>query len=252
MQVYEQILSNIRQGRKMLAVLLDPEKAPDLDSLAALISESRTDLLFVGGSGYAKPVDDFVEGLRRRIRRDLPIVLFPGDVCQFSPKADALLFLSLLSCRDGELLVGRHIRAAKAIRESGIEVIPMGYILIDGGSETTVQRVTHTRPLSDEAEIVATALAGEMLGKRLIYLEAGSGALRPVSEQVIRSVRQCVGVPLIVGGGIRSVQQMQTAFRAGADIVVIGNHFETHPEDIVKFSLTVTLNFKQPQGGVKL
>ena len=239
MSVYEQILIAKAIGRKLLAVLLDPDKQDRQENVVRLIDGGGVDMVFVGGSGYSRPVDDYVGSLRRQLSAyncHCPVVLFPGDICQFSPEADALLFLSLISGRNADLLVGRHVRAAKAVRESGIETIPMGYILVDGGRVSATERVTGTIPLQSEEEIVSTALAGEMLGQRLIYLEAGSGAKRPVSVSVISSVSKALRVPLIVGGGIRSTEQLKNAASAGADLLVVGNHFETHPEDIPLFA----------------
>lgn len=235
MAVLTDILAARKEGRKLLALLLDPEKA-DLDKLP-LADGCLPDLVFVGGSTGGN-CDAFVAALRRRTR--VPIVLFPGSALQFSPAADALLFLSLLSGRNAETLVGQQVRAARAVRRSGIESIPMGYILIDGGKETAVQRVTHTQPIeqSNITQIVDTAIAAELLGKQVVYLEAGSGAETPVSAEIIRAVRENTNIPLIVGGGIRTTEQMTNAFSAGADIVVIGNHFESHPEELTAFCQT--------------
>ena len=164
----------------------------------------------------------------------MPVVLFPGNVSQVTAEADALLFLSLLSGRNAEMLVGQQVRAAEAVKQAAIETIPMGHILVDGGRETAVARVSGTRPIAQEAvdEIVHTAMAAEMMGKQLVYLEAGSGALQPVREEVIRAVRAAISCPLIVGGGIRSIEEMQCAYHAGADIVVVGNWLEEHPEEL--------------------
>ena len=239
MSVYDEILKAKSEGRKMLAVLLDPEKTADMERVARYILSSDADMVFVGGSGYNVPIDDFVARLRQLLvvsNRPLPIVLFPGDICQFSPKADALLFLSLISGRNADMLIGRHVKAAKAVRESGIETIPMGYILVDGGKQSTVERVTGTTPLLSLDDILSTALAGEMLGHKLIYLEAGSGADMPVKPSVISTVSSSISVPLIVGGGICNVEQLLSVARAGADLLVVGNHFETHPEDIPLFA----------------
>ncbi len=232
MAILTDILAARREGRKLLVLLLDPEKA-DLDKLP-LADGCLPDLVFVGGSTGGN-CDALVAALRRRT--GVPVVLFPGSALQFSPDADALLFLSLLSGRNAETLVGQQVRAARAVRRSGIESIPMGYILIDGGKETAVQRVTHTQPIpqNDLAQIVDTTIAAELLGKQLIYLEAGSGALTPVSARIIRTVRENTNIPLIVGGGIRTTEQMIEAFDAGADMVVIGNHFEAHPEEMTAF-----------------
>lgn len=236
MAVLTDILAARREGRKLLALLLDPEKA-DLEKLP-LSGSYLPDYVFVGGSTGGN-CDAFVAALRRRT--SVPIVLFPGSALQFSPAADALLFLSLLSGRNAETLVGQQVRAARAVRRSGIESIPMGYILIDGGKETAVQRVTHTQPIeqSDIVQIVDTAIAAELLGKQLVYLEAGSGAVTPVDADIIRAVRKNTHIPLIVGGGIRTTEQMTNAFGAGADMVVIGNHFEFNPEELPAFCQAV-------------
>lgn len=232
MAVLTSILSAKQAGRKQLALLLDPEKA-DLSRLP-LRGTDLPDYIFVGGSTGGS-IDAFVRSLRSLTA--LPIVLFPGSALQFTPAADALLFLSLLSGRNPETLVGQQIRAARAVRTSGIESIPMGYILVDGGRPTAVQRVSHTLPIpqTDIPLITDTAIAAELLGKQLVYLEAGSGADMPVSQTVIRSVRAHISVPLIVGGGIRTPEQMTDAFSAGADLVVIGNHFESHPDQLPLF-----------------
>lgn len=192
-------------------------------------------LIFVGGSSGGEQTEKVVRQLKARY--DVPVVLFPGNVSQVTAEADALLFLSLLSGRNAEMLVGQQVRAAEAVRQAAIETIPMGYILVDGGRESAVARVSGTRPIAQEAvdEIVRTAMAAEMMGKQLVYLEAGSGALEPVREEVIRAVRAAIVCPLIVGGGIRSTEAMQRAYDAGADIVVVGNWLEEHPEELGKF-----------------
>lgn len=242
MQVYEHIIRNKSLGRKMLAVLLDPQKHIDLIATADNIRRAGIELVFVGGSGYEQGVDDYIVKLRSLLydsNNYCSIILFPGDVCQFSEKADALLFLSLISGRDVDLIIGKHIKTSRAVYNSGIETIPMGYILIEGGRESAVQRVTNTEPLNDTIKIVDTALAGMLLGYKLIYLEAGSGALQPVAPNIISSVSECIDVPLIVGGGICTIEQMLSAFHAGADIVVIGNYFEKHCEQIFTFAQVV-------------
>ena len=220
--------------KKSLALLLDPEKA-DLSALP-ITSEVHPDYIFVGGStgGDTTP---FVRALREKLATRLPIVLFPGSAAQFTPEADAVLYLSLLSGNNPEYLVGQQIKSAQAIHDSSVEVIPTGYVLIDGGVETSTMRVTNTKPLSptDIDTIVNTCIAAELMGKKAIYLEAGSGAKTPVSPEIIRSVRANTSVTLIVGGGIRTPEAMNAAYAAGADIVVIGNHFESHPESLADF-----------------
>ncbi len=221
----------------MLAVLLDPASTSE-EQMNALRSDTLADVdfLFVGGSGLEQPIDNFVLQLKKQTQT--PIVLFPGSLQQFTPCADALLFLSLLSGRNPEMLIENQIRAARAVHESKIDTVPMGYILIDGGKTSAVEQVSGTTAISatDINTIIDTALAGQLLGMQLIYLEAGSGARTPVAPATIKQVRAAIDIPLIVGGGICTIEQMQDAYAAGADIVVIGNHFEAHPKDIPLFA----------------
>ena len=223
---------------KKLAILLDPEKA-NVDALP--ISDTcRPDYIFVGGS-TGDDTTEFVKSLKAKISRlksPVPVILFPGNSSQFTPEADGILFLTLLSGRNPEYLVNQQIKSARAIRDSHIDFVPTAYILIDGGVETSTMRVTGTRPLDPEdvRTIVDTCIAAELMGKKAIYLEAGSGALRPVSPEIIRAVRNVTSVTLIVGGGIRTPEAMNAAYDAGADIVVIGNHFEEHPEQLAEFT----------------
>ncbi len=220
-----------------LALLLDPEKA-DLTRLN-LTDEVHPDYIFVGGS-TGGDTTDFIRALKARmasLRSPVPIVLFPGNSSQFSPEADAVLFLSLLSGNNPEYLVGQQIKSARVIRDSRLDFVPTAYVLIDGGVETSTMRVTGTKPLpaDDINTIVNICIAAELMGKQLIYLEAGSGAKNPVSADIIRAVRAQVSIPLIVGGGIRTPEALQAAYEAGASIVVIGNHFEDHPEELANF-----------------
>ena len=228
------------ENRKSLALLLDPEKA-DLNALP-LSADCLPDYIFVGGS-TGGDTTAFVRALRNKLpitNHQLPIILFPGNATQFTPEADAILYLSLLSGDNPEYLVGQQIKSARRIHDSSVQVIPTAYILIDGGVETSTMRVTNTLPLNPtNAEgiqtIIDTAIAAELMGKQAIYLEAGSGAKTPVAPDIIRAVRERTSVTLIVGGGIRTPQAMQQAYAAGADIVVIGNHFESHPEELRDF-----------------
>ena len=220
-----------------LALLLDPEKA-DLTRLN-LTDEVHPDYIFVGGS-TGGDTTDFIRALKARmasLRSPVPVVLFPGNSSQFSPEADAVLFLSLLSGNNPEYLVGQQIKSARVIRDSRLDFVPTAYVLIDGGVETSTMRVTGTKPLpaDDINTIVNICIAAELMGKQLIYLEAGSGAKNPVSVDIIRAVRAQVSIPLIVGGGIRTPEALQAAYEAGASIVVIGNHFEDHPEELANF-----------------
>ena len=221
-----------------IALLLDPEKA-NLDVLP-ISAECHPDYIFVGGS-TGGDTTEFVRTLRNKLpitNHQLPIVLFPGNSSQFTPEADAVLFLSLISGNNPEYLVGQQIKAARAIHDSHTDFVPTAYVLIDGGVETSTMRVTGTKPLDpkDINTIVDVCIAAELMGKKAIYLEAGSGAQTPVSVDIIRAVKDAVNIPLIVGGGIRTPEVMNAAFDAGASIVVIGNHFESHPEELTKFT----------------
>ena len=220
-----------------LALLLDPEKA-NLDALP-ITDLCHPDYIFVGGS-TGGDTTDFIRALKEKLpitNHQLPIILFPGNSSQFSPEADGILFLSLLSGNNPEYIVGQQIKSARAVHDSHLDFVPTAYVLIDGGVETSTMRVTGTKPLDpkDVKTIVDTCIAAELMGKKAIYLEAGSGAITPVSTDIIKAVREAVSVTLIVGGGIRTPEAMNAAYRAGADIVVIGNHFESHPEELEKF-----------------
>ncbi len=240
MSILSHIQTHSKANGKMLAILLDPEKT----ALTDLNRRTESaDLVFVGGS-TGEGADRLTEALKKQT--DKPVILFPGNIQQITDQADALLFLSVLSSRNAEMLIGRQIEAARAVRQSGIETIPMGYILIDGGTHSSVEHTTRSQPIpqTDIEQIVSTAIAAELLGMRLVYLEAGSGAKTPVSTDIIRAVRQAVSLPLIVGGGICTPEQMQQAFNAGADVVVIGNHFERHPEQIPLFRINESAGIK--------
>ena len=220
-----------------LALLLDPEKA-NLDALP-ITDLCHPDYIFVGGS-TGGDTTDFIRALKEKLpitNHQLPIILFPGNSSQFSPEADGILFLSLLSGNNPEYIVGQQIKSARAVHDSHMDFVPTAYVLIDGGVETSTMRVTGTKPLDpkDVKTIVDTCIAAELMGKKAIYLEAGSGAITPVSTDIIKAVREAVSVTLIVGGGIRTPEAMKAAYNAGADIVVIGNHFESHPEELEKF-----------------
>lgn len=227
-KILNHIVENAQASKKMLVRLIDPDKFD-----AATLCDGF-DYYFVGGS-TATDCTDVVSAIHQAC--STPVVLFPGSPRQFTSEADALLFLTLMNSRDPRFLIDRHIESADAIVSSGIESIPMGYILVDGGRESTTQRLTGAQPVSAQnpVEAVHMARTAMLLGKRLIYLEAGSGAHQPVPQPVIRAVREAVDLPLIVGGGICSPKQMSDAFDSGADIVVIGNHFESHPEQIPLF-----------------
>ena len=221
----------------MLAVLLDPEKCVGhtLSNVLSAFDSSLPDFIFIGGSSKSITTEKLFDILKNV---PVPKILFPGDASQFTPKADALLYLSLISGRNPDYLIGQHVYSALEIKKSHVEVIPTGYILIDGGNHSSVQRVSKTIPIAADNtdESVSTAVAGELLGVKMIYLEAGSGAANPVSAKTITAVKQKLDIPLIVGGGIRSEKQLKLAVDAGADLIVVGNIFETETEKISDFT----------------
>tara|TARA_B100000809_G_scaffold266141_1_gene327520 strand:- start:6667 stop:7392 length:726 start_codon:yes stop_codon:yes gene_type:complete len=227
--IYNNILRAISEEKKSLAVLIDPDKmAVEMASeFIKKVNQSIATHIFVGGSTVH---DNATEALVIEIKTHttLPVVLFPGDVSQITNHADAILFLSLISGDNPEYLIGKHVRAVSKLRDSELEVIPTGYLLIENGKQTAVEKVTQTTPLSRNSaqEIVDTAKAGELLGLQLIYLEAGSGARQPVPLEIISFVKQELNIPLIVGGGIRTKKQLEAAHHFGADLVVIGTAFE--------------------------
>ena len=221
----------------MLAVLLDPDQCQGrvLASTIAVLKSNVPDFIFVGGSHTLNSIDSLIDLLKDEVKTN--IVLFPGNASQFSSNAHALLYLSLLSGRNAEFLIGQHVSSAVAIKNSGVEVIPTGYILIDGGKPTSVEYISNTRPIpQDKKEIaLSTAVAAELLGMKLVYLEAGSGANNPVPAAMVEFVKAGLSLPLIVGGGIKNTSQLKDAFDAGADVVVVGNIFETVPTKISEF-----------------
>lgn len=235
--VYQHIIESCRRGEKLFAALIDPEKCngESLLSFVEKINEALPDFVLVGGSQLTENVEKTVVFIQQHTK--VPVVLFPGNVHQFTPKADAILFLSLISGRNPDFLIGQQVAVASKLREAQIEAISTGYILIDGATESAVTKMSKTQPIDAENVdlIVNTALAGELIGNKLIYLEAGSGAKCPVATETIRKVKSVCQVPIIVGGGICSVEQLEKAYRAGADLVVVGNHFEKNPNDLFSF-----------------
>jgi phosphoglycerol geranylgeranyltransferase len=229
MPIYSQILKAKSENQKLLAILLDPDKIDwnSIDTLISKINQSPATHIFVGGSlVFTTKIDELI----LKIKQDchLPIILFPGNPSQISDKADGILFLSLISGRNPDYLIDHQVNAVPILKKSGLEVIPTGYILIESGNPTAVSKVSKTQPLSQDNidYIVHTAQAGEMLGKKLIYLEAGSGAQNAVASEIIKSVSENIEIPLIVGGGIRNQHRIQKAYDSGADLVVIGTAFE--------------------------
>jgi len=236
------IINLFQKPQKQMAVLVDPDKQTNRqhEKTAKIAQNSGIDLFFVGGSLLTS------DSLYRCIRTlkensDIPVILFPGNTYQISRNADAMLFLSLISGRNPDMLIGMHVIAAPYIKLSGIETIPTGYMLIDSGKPTSVSYMSNSFPIpNDKKDIAAcTAMAGEMLGLRLIFMDAGSGAETPVPPGMIRFVKDSIGVPLLVGGGIRTAKAVKESLRAGADIIVVGNRFEKKPELISEFAEVV-------------
>lgn len=231
--LYDQIVSAKEKGEKLLAILLDPDKLEpgNVQGLSQKINESPATHIFIGGSSFdGHHLDELIDELKSKL--NLPILLFPGNPSQISDKADGILFLTLLSGRNPDYLIEHHVNAVPILKKTNLEVISTGYILIESGAETAVERVSKTKPLDrNNAEyVLQTALAGEFIGNKLMYLEAGSGAKLAVPIEMISLVSQNIKIPLIVGGGIRSKMEIQNAYNAGADLVVIGTAFENDPE----------------------
>ena len=229
MNIYQNILLAKENGQKLLAILIDPEKIEieNIHSFIKLVHQSIATHIFVGGS---TDKNNKIEAVVLEIKKYtmLPVILFPGDYTQVTPKADGILFLSLISGRNPEYLIGQQIQSALIVNNSNLEVIPTGYILIDGQKETAIERISKTKPISQNNSelILKTALAGQFSGKKVMYLEAGSGSIIPVDTSIISNLKNELQIPLIVGGGIRNIDQLKKAYEAGADLVVIGTAFE--------------------------
>ncbi|MCB0453131.1 MAG: geranylgeranylglyceryl/heptaprenylglyceryl phosphate synthase [Aequorivita sp.] len=225
---YKNLLKSVAEKEKQLAILIDPDKF-DISETKSFLKKipKETTHLFVGGSTVANgETEATVKALKAET--SLPIFLFPGDHSHITPFADALLFLTLLSGRNAEYLVGQQIKSISKLKNSTLEIIATGYILIDGGNDSAVSKVTNTEPLSQKNSeaIVHTALAGQFMGAKLIYLEAGSGAKFPVKPEIISEVKKAINIPLIVGGGIKTDAQKNAAYNAGADMMVMGTVYE--------------------------
>jgi phosphoglycerol geranylgeranyltransferase len=242
MSIYSALLEKVNSNSKQLAVLVDPDKSgtKELAEIARLSSEAGVDYFFVGGSLLINNQLDLCVKLLKE-NTHIPVILFPGNTMQMSWKADGILFLSLISGRNAEMLIGRHVISAPYIKMSPLEVISCGYMLIESGKQTAVQYMSNTSPIpSDKNDIaICTAVAGEMLGLKLIYLEAGSGAKNPVPLSMIEQVKGSLSIPLVVGGGIQSPGQARQICKAGADLLVVGTAFEKNPGLIKEISEAV-------------
>ena len=232
-------------GRKSIALLLDPDKAKgeSLQKIVNIANESNTDYIFAGGSLTFTSIDNLIGEIRKL--SSVPVILFPGNLLQLTLKADMILLLSLISGRNAELLIGNHVIAAPYLQNAREKLISVGYILISCGNKTSVEYISQTEAIpSDKPEIaVATALAGEMLGHKMIYLEAGSGASNPVPVSLVKAVRENISIPLAVGGGIKNKNEVEDIFNAGADLVILGNGCERNPE-LLREACRIRDNFK--------
>lgn len=225
-KIYKSITEGKKKGRKQIAVLIDPDKFKS-PAFIDLAQAAGTDYFFVGGSLLTNGnLESCIDHIKKR--SSIPIVLFPGNAQQISRNADGILFLSLISGRNAEMLIGNHVVAAPILKSSDLEILPTGYMLIESGKQTTASYMSNSTPIpADKDDIaVCTAMAGEMLGLKLIYMDAGSGAKNTVSESMIKKVSANLSIPLIVGGGIRNPQTAINICRAGADLIVVGNVFE--------------------------
>ena len=238
-----QLLANQRAaGKKSFAVLIDPDKVTPtiIEQLIDRALDCKVDHFFVGGSlVISSQLDACIQQIKSSC--NIPVTLFPGSPSQISSHADALLYLSLISGRNPELLIGQHVISAPFVKKSGLEIIPTGYMVIDGGAPTTVSYISNASPIPADKNDIAmcTAMAGEMLGMKLIYMDAGSGARKPITESMIERVGQHISIPLIVGGGITDPEKAYRNCKAGADVIVVGNAIEKDSSIMAEISAAV-------------
>lgn len=240
--VYTSLLSKKSDAQKSFVVLIDPDKITPggIDIVCRSAVDAKVDYFFVGGSlVISNRLDEVILQIKKNC--DIPVLLFPGSPSQISSYGDALLYLSLISGRNADLLIGQHVISAPSIRKSGLEIISTGYMVVDGGTPTTVSYISNALPIpSDKHEIaMCTAMAGEMLGMKLIYMDAGSGAKRPVHENLISAVAENISLPLVVGGGITDPEKAYRNCKAGADVIVVGNAIEKDPALIADMSAAI-------------
>ncbi len=241
--VLHTLKNNIASKQKHLAVLIDPDSIENESQLVDICQRSNdasVDFILVGGSLITNGFFDKCIQIIK-LHTQIPVVLFPGNIMQVSKDADAILLLSLISGRNPDLLIGKHVLAAPMLKQSGLEIIPTGYMLIDGGNITSVSYMSNTTPIPAEKHSIAacTAMAGEMLGLQVTYMDAGSGAQHPISTKIISAVRESVNGPIFIGGGIKTAEGAVAACNAGADVVVVGNAFEKEPELINQIAKAV-------------
>jgi len=227
--IHTSLMALRSEQKKAFAVLIDPDKVsiPQIANIASLCNDARVDYVFIGGSlMVSQHLDECIQAFKSS--SDIPVILFPGSPSQVSRYADALFYLTLISGRNPELLIGAHVVSAPMVKASGLEIISTGYMVIDGGAATTVSYMSHSAPIPHDKDDIAvcTAMAGEMQGKHVLYMDAGSGAKRPISENMIQKVSSLTSIPLIVGGGITDPEKAYLNCKAGADVIVVGNAIE--------------------------
>lgn len=244
--ISQQLKQGRKEGQKFFAWLIDPDqftKDALIDNLQ-MANQGGVDFIFVGGSLLmADQMDECLDLIKQH--SDIPVIIFPGNALQYNEKADGMLFLSLISGRNPDLLIGRHVEIAPILKQSSLEIFPTGYMLIDSGQTTTAAYISNTQPIPHQKADIATstALAGELLGLKHIYLDGGSGAAKPVSEEMISSVSRNVDLPVIVGGGIKTAEDLEKVYNAGADVAVVGNAIEDQ-KDLLKDMMEKQANFR--------
>ncbi|MBK7099037.1 MAG: geranylgeranylglyceryl/heptaprenylglyceryl phosphate synthase [Sphingobacteriales bacterium] len=242
MNIYNALAEKKKNKQKSFAVLIDPDgvNTSSLTKLVDLANSSEVDYFLIGGSlVLTNHLDEVIQQIKSS--SEIPVILFPGSPWQVSKYADALLYLSLISGRNPELLIGQHVLSAAQVKNSGLEILPTGYIVVDGGAATTVSYISNAAPIpADKNDIaVCTAMAGEMLGLKVMYMDAGSGAKNPITEDMIKAVSQNIEAPVFVGGGILSAERAYQNCKAGADIIVIGNAIEKNISLITEISKSI-------------
>ena len=242
MDLYKNILQKKEQGKKLFAILIDPDKQKNSELLLIIknANESNVDYFFVGGSLLINDnLNDCIKTIKDNSK--IPVILFPGNAMQINQNADGILFLSLISGRNPELLIGKQVITAPILKQTALEVMSTGYMLIDSGKPTTASYMSNTMPIPRDKIGIATstAIAGEYLGLKLIYMDGGSGAEQPIKIDMIKKVSSSIKIPLIIGGGICSAKKAIDNCKAGADLIVVGNAIEEDPSLILDISQAI-------------
>ena len=242
MNLYNSILVSKNQGKKLFAILIDPDKQKNSDLLLIIknANKSKVNYFFVGGSLLINDnLNDCIKTIKENSK--IPVILFPGNAMQINPKADGILFLSLISGRNPDLLIGKQVISAPILKQTELEIISTGYMLIDSGKATTASYMSNTVPIPREKNAIATstAIAGQYLGMKLIYMDGGSGAEQPITSDMIKQVSNCIDIPLIIGGGICNAKKAIENCKAGADLIVVGNAIEKDPSLILEISQAI-------------